>query len=1471
THAFGLRTALAGLLHDPATPALTLAALPAAFTAYWRERLGEHPFITQFLPADLAWLRPYEHLLATGALPADPHPLPDYMRKRLAWDLTSELAWRAQVGRTLEKSGLAAVGPVAEALEAATGLLLQRLPEEQPALAGLEAVELRRLLLGVVRQLRTMGAVHGPSTEAYVEAGCAPFKLKLLRHLPPLGPAKRPRFVASRATRHLEPLAKAPGASGTWFQAWAERCLAHPDRPLLAASVPEVLAAACTALEQAGIVRPVLFKDTTIWGLAPEALAVHASTAAIRCGACGQGFTVPASEAAAWEGAPCPRRRCRGRGALAPAREDYYARLYRDGELARIHAAEHTGLLERPVREAIEASFMSVPGQPAGEPGEQAPRARRPWDLNVLSCTPTLEMGIDIGDLSTVLLCSVPPRQASYLQRIGRAGRRDGNALTLTVANARAHDLYFFAEPLEMIQGRIDPPGVFLGAAAVLERQLTAYCLDQWVASGVPATAVPRDVRAVVAALKTEAPERFPFNFLSWVQARDEHLLTGFFALFDPPLAPEPRGYLTGFMGGREMTGGAMRHKLLVAFTQLAAQVSSLQKRIEGLSAAIKKAEEAPVKALDHEARLEELADERTDLQQLSQAMLGQNLYAFLTDEGLLPNYAFPEAGIALHSIIYRKRDDGEKPRPGAGGKPTGGYERRVFKYGRPAGAALGELAPGSVFYAEGRRVEIDQVDMGVTEPEPWRFCPDCSYARPEAVGEQPEPACPRCGAPMWADAGQRQTMLRLRQVFATTEARASRAADALDERERSFFVRNLLIDAPPETVRAAFRLKAPTFPFAFEFLGRVALRDVNFGERDRTLPGWPQAGEAVQGKGFRLCRHCGKVQPTQADRGDARSHHTFTCPARAKDVAGAIVPALHLYREFHSEAVRLLLPVASLGGGEAEVKSLAAALHLGLSRFYRGAIDHLRITRMAEPDRETGLTRQYLVVYDTVPGGTGYLKQLAAAPEALTEVFRLARDHIRACACGQAPPGDEDHASPADGCYRCVLMYGNSRDMVHISRQLALTLLGRILAHADAWEAVPALSGIGLSSLSESVLEDLFLARLRDAAGGSWRQDVVGGRAGYTGTFGRRVWEVAQQVSLGAREGVTTPCRADFVLTPGAGDVPPVVVFTDGFSYHRDRLGTDAAQRTALLRAGYRVFSLSYRDVEDPTRPLGEDALAPGGLPGGGNFSKSFAKLAAQAGVAAPVAAPTGSSLELLLTHLQAPDPAAWAAQALALAVAAYGPPEPAPAAWLQALDGRMPAAIAAGFTDAAFLVQRPAGLGRLSLRVPHEAVKAGQANHVVAILATPAALPAPSPDDEAAWNTALRAANVLQFLPGFAWLAPEQVWSLPAPPVPPPDDPAWLDALTLASACRPLLDRLREAGLPAPEPGFELAGERGRVVASAELAWPAARLALLTEAEADGAAAFAAAGWQTLPLAPLLPPTSPLEEVLTRVHEAA
>jgi DEAD/DEAH box helicase domain-containing protein len=79
-----------------------------------------------------------------------------------------------------------------------------------------------------------------------------------------------------------------------------------------------------------------------------------------------------------------------------------------------------------------------------------------------------------------------------------------------------------------------------------------------------------------------------------------------------------------------------------------------------------------------------------------------------------------------LKSVIYsvnNKTQDPEKK-----------YETRYYKYQRPASSAIAELAPANSFYAEGRRVQIDQVNLDLSKADAWRFCQSCTYMEIEGL-----------------------------------------------------------------------------------------------------------------------------------------------------------------------------------------------------------------------------------------------------------------------------------------------------------------------------------------------------------------------------------------------------------------------------------------------------------------------------------------------------------------------------------------------------------------------------------------------------------------------------------------------------------------------------------------------------------------------------------------------------------------
>ncbi|WP_336361737.1 helicase-related protein [Haladaptatus sp. ZSTT2] len=99
-----------------------------------------------------------------------------------------------------------------------------------------------------------------------------------------------------------------------------------------------------------------------------------------------------------------------------------------------------------------------------------------------LSSGPAMELGVDIGDLNTLLLYGTPPNANSYLQRIGRAGRASGNSLIHSVSQRNPIDYYYYEHPEELIAS--DPQQVPLNEVnrEVLHQSLTWAILD-WVTS----------------------------------------------------------------------------------------------------------------------------------------------------------------------------------------------------------------------------------------------------------------------------------------------------------------------------------------------------------------------------------------------------------------------------------------------------------------------------------------------------------------------------------------------------------------------------------------------------------------------------------------------------------------------------------------------------------------------------------------------------------------------------------------------------------------------------------------------------------------------------------------------------------------------------------------------------------------------------------------------------------------------------
>ncbi len=164
-------------------------------------------------------------------------------------------------------------------------------------------------------------------------------------------------------------------------------------------------------------------------------------------------------------GLPCTRSGCLGRMQpwKGPIEEENLNALMAVEKYAPpLFPAEHSAAVPDEMREAFERGFMdSDPPRP-----------------NLLACTPTLEMGVNIGDLEAVAMRNIPPSPANYAQRSGRTGRVSRMGITAGFSRNTPHDGYFFDHPDEIIAGAIPPPKFNLRNLEAISRHIRSLVLE---------------------------------------------------------------------------------------------------------------------------------------------------------------------------------------------------------------------------------------------------------------------------------------------------------------------------------------------------------------------------------------------------------------------------------------------------------------------------------------------------------------------------------------------------------------------------------------------------------------------------------------------------------------------------------------------------------------------------------------------------------------------------------------------------------------------------------------------------------------------------------------------------------------------------------------------------------------------------------------------------------------------------------
>ncbi|MFW1688402.1 DEAD/DEAH box helicase [Acinetobacter ursingii] len=113
--------------------------------------------------------------------------------------------------------------------------------------------------------------------------------------------------------------------------------------------------------------------------------------------------------------------------------------------------------------------------------------------VNVLNCSTTMEMGVDIGGISTVVMNNVPPHPANYLQRTGRAGRgSQSRAISYTICKNNPHDQQVFKQPLWAYNTAIQAPHVSFNSQRLIQRHINAQLLAIFLIKEIGETDIDR-------------------------------------------------------------------------------------------------------------------------------------------------------------------------------------------------------------------------------------------------------------------------------------------------------------------------------------------------------------------------------------------------------------------------------------------------------------------------------------------------------------------------------------------------------------------------------------------------------------------------------------------------------------------------------------------------------------------------------------------------------------------------------------------------------------------------------------------------------------------------------------------------------------------------------------------------------------------------------------------------------------------
>lgn len=576
--------------------------------------------------------------------------------------------------------------------------------------------------------------------------------------------------------------------------------------------------------------------------------------------------------------------------------ENYYVRFYASQSPQRMKTREHTAQISEEKRAERESDFKT-------------------GKIDILVCSPTLELGVNIGQLLTVMMRNCPPTPANYIQRAGRAGRDLRIGFVSTFCGMGPHDRHCFEEPQWLVRGQFFPPIVRMDNGPVVSRHIRSFVLES-VSEHFPEFLVSFiDNPAKPDKLKMECME----PLFSEIKINADNILKGAAATFSN-FGNTDLGFIRNTIS--EMPGEIER---------------IIRNWFQQINRIFKEFEEYNKITADKRAKQKAAARQRAYIE-LTIDKQSAYVLNYLSNEGLLPSYQFPTDTFSLE--------------PGVSDTPT---------LRRPAWIALFEFAPGNLVYANSHKLKsIRAYFEGQNKAaasggssldssgrvRSFYFCTKCGFATEEVRNQ-----CAECGEALGDGVNA--------AFIESFEAEQSMQITASEEaRERANFERKESLITEGDTTFIIY-----PYPFTqLELCHKGKILVTNWGRRNLG---------AAEGERFDLCQVCGRHRPSNLNE---TKRHKWD-EEHAKRCAGQVSPYILGY-EFKADA--LILPVADRfmeGNSEdnAFVRTLGTSLISGAVELIEIESDEIAFFSHKLPHGG-----KEIVFYETVPGGAGYLESLA-------------------------------------------------------------------------------------------------------------------------------------------------------------------------------------------------------------------------------------------------------------------------------------------------------------------------------------------------------------------------------------------------------------------------------------------------------------------------------------------------------------